>query len=321
MYLYENAALFTELIRRTAEFYQTDYKKIKKDYFMMLILNNVVISDSRVVFRGGTSLSKAYLIIKRFSEDTDLAFSDKILVSLSRHARDRKMYDAVQKGINNSGLHASNIDTTHSINRRNSMNSYRVNYGDNLIENALLPYVKIESQVFIAAFPNEIKIVQTYIGEYVSFYKTSFEKLMHDFPELNPFSVLCQRPERTLIDKMFALTDKQILLESYGNRSNRFRSRDLYDIYKIDNFLNESDYDYSQLPILFENVSKNPASKKNIGFYKLFMRAVKNIQLKQDFEIYTTQLLDKDESVSYDDLIEKISGLVNMKKFNFLKKA
>ena len=47
---------------------------IEKDYWVTFILYNLSKSNflERVVFKGGTSLSKAYGVIHRFSEDVDL---------------------------------------------------------------------------------------------------------------------------------------------------------------------------------------------------------------------------------------------------------
>ena len=47
---------------------------IEKDYFVvkvLAVLENIIYSDAKIVFTGGTCLSKAYGKIKRFSEDID----------------------------------------------------------------------------------------------------------------------------------------------------------------------------------------------------------------------------------------------------------
>ena len=48
---------------------------IEKDYWVTFVLWHLSKSKykNRVVFKGGTSLSKAYDLIRRFSEDVDLA--------------------------------------------------------------------------------------------------------------------------------------------------------------------------------------------------------------------------------------------------------
>ena len=74
MNLHEDLSNFKDLINLTAndlgilEFY------IEKDYWVTYILKRLSNSEYRnkVVFKGGTSLSKAYNIIDRFSEDKKL---------------------------------------------------------------------------------------------------------------------------------------------------------------------------------------------------------------------------------------------------------
>lgn len=48
---------------------------IEKDYWVTYVLKNLSTSEyaNKVVFKGGTSLSKAHQLIERFSEDVDLA--------------------------------------------------------------------------------------------------------------------------------------------------------------------------------------------------------------------------------------------------------
>lgn len=45
---------------------------IEKDYYVTLFLERLVELQPNIIFKGGTSLSKCYKIINRFSEDIDL---------------------------------------------------------------------------------------------------------------------------------------------------------------------------------------------------------------------------------------------------------
>ena len=78
MNLHENKKLFTDAVLAAAE--QLDIKAvyIEKDYWITRSLK-LMAQDSnaeRAIFKGGTSLSKAYKIGNRFSEDIDVAISD-----------------------------------------------------------------------------------------------------------------------------------------------------------------------------------------------------------------------------------------------------
>ncbi|EAU6192847.1 nucleotidyl transferase AbiEii/AbiGii toxin family protein [Salmonella enterica] len=75
MNLHENADSFVEIIQATADHLSIPAVYVEKDYWVTYILRNLSRSDykERLIFKGGTALSKAYKLIRRFSEDIDLA--------------------------------------------------------------------------------------------------------------------------------------------------------------------------------------------------------------------------------------------------------
>ncbi|CAM3670923.1 nucleotidyl transferase AbiEii/AbiGii toxin family protein [Xenorhabdus nematophila] len=71
----ENISILAEAVRLTAAEFNLPQSYVEKDYFItkaLLELSKFRYS-SNVVFKGGTSLSKVYKSIYRFSEDVDLA--------------------------------------------------------------------------------------------------------------------------------------------------------------------------------------------------------------------------------------------------------
>lgn len=75
MNLHEYAEDFKVLTRLTAQHMKIREVYVEKDYWVTFLLKRITAAPNnhRVVFKGGTSLSKAYGLIKRFSEDVDLA--------------------------------------------------------------------------------------------------------------------------------------------------------------------------------------------------------------------------------------------------------
>ncbi|ARN84915.1 nucleotidyl transferase AbiEii/AbiGii toxin family protein [Candidatus Nucleicultrix amoebiphila] len=63
-----------EIIQAAASKMQTETTIIEKDLWVVLILDVLFSKDlpDIFLFKGGTSLSKAYQIIERFSEDIDI---------------------------------------------------------------------------------------------------------------------------------------------------------------------------------------------------------------------------------------------------------
>ena len=75
MKLHEDKILFREAIEAAAQHLKLRPVFIEKDYWVTYVLRSLGLSKctDTVIFKGGTSLSKAYQCIDRFSEDIDLA--------------------------------------------------------------------------------------------------------------------------------------------------------------------------------------------------------------------------------------------------------
>ena len=71
--LHNESELFEQIILRTSESMGIEAGIVEKDYFVTLFLKKIISKQSDIIFKGGTSLSKCYKLIKRFSEDIDLS--------------------------------------------------------------------------------------------------------------------------------------------------------------------------------------------------------------------------------------------------------
>ena len=78
MYLHENKENFQEMIELVSDDTGRAAAVIEKDYYVTLVLRLLLEQLSNVVFKGGTSLSKGYHAINRFSEDIDITFDEHI---------------------------------------------------------------------------------------------------------------------------------------------------------------------------------------------------------------------------------------------------
>ena len=91
MLLHNDKELFREVVISTAETLGLVVPIVEKDYYVTMILNKLSMECPECVFKGGTSLSKCYHVIDRFSEDIDIAFSNK----LSQGMRKRLKNDTI----------------------------------------------------------------------------------------------------------------------------------------------------------------------------------------------------------------------------------
>lgn len=74
MYLHNDREAFEQLIAATSTKLSIEPTIVEKDYFVTITLGELNKKNENFVFKGGTSLSKCFGIIKRFSEDIDISF-------------------------------------------------------------------------------------------------------------------------------------------------------------------------------------------------------------------------------------------------------
>lgn len=75
MKLHHNIKLFSDTLRAASQHLDIKLEFVEKDYWITLVLSRLAKSKyvDESVFKGGTSLSKGYNLIERFSEDVDIA--------------------------------------------------------------------------------------------------------------------------------------------------------------------------------------------------------------------------------------------------------
>ena len=77
MKLYNDKETFSELVEIASDYYKIDPAFVEKDYFVTLLLKELAARVPNLLFKGGTSLSKCYKIIDRFSEDIDITLDSE----------------------------------------------------------------------------------------------------------------------------------------------------------------------------------------------------------------------------------------------------
>jgi len=92
-----------ELIQETAERIQLTPAAIEKDFWVVWVLDKLFQSDllaEKIIFKGGTSLSKVFGLIRRFSEDIDLILDwNEVVKEDPNHERSKNKQDKFNKSI------------------------------------------------------------------------------------------------------------------------------------------------------------------------------------------------------------------------------
>lgn len=304
MNLHNHKKDFNELISIVAAFKNLPESAIERDYFIVLLLNNLANSEyvNQCVFKGGTSLSKCYPnSIERFSEDIDLTFlgmekSDKVCDKTIK-----KIEDIITYGFN-----------TQKINEERSKRSKSMYVW--LFDES--NKIKLEIGSSVKPDPYSIKTLKSYIHEYLEEHMPEYvDKFNLKSVTLNVLNI-----ERTFIDKLMSVKRHAIC----GTLSHKVRH--IYDITRlfnldeIQNFLNNKE-ELKRIIKLTKETDSYYLEKRNIpkeynplGPYNfLKFKDCFNDEIKTIYEELHKDLLYTNEKQNFlDSLIvfEKINNIL-----------
>ena len=114
---------------------------------MTLFLQRIVTRLPNIIFKGGTSLSKCYKLINRFSEDIDLNIETD---THPREGQRKKLKEAIVSIIDELGFTLTNPDNVRS---RRDYNRYIVDYPTLFPTSCLKEHLIMETAVYIKAYP------------------------------------------------------------------------------------------------------------------------------------------------------------------------
>jgi hypothetical protein len=201
MLLHQDNNVFSQFIKETAKSMKTEAFYIEKDYYVVMMLKNIASSNMRdyFSFKGGTSLSKAFGIIKRFSEDVDIRVFQPSGEAFGGGVA-KRLYKSIESLIPNDALKSMN-----HINNGTSVREQRFIF-DKMNDNPtdeISPYVKLEQNYQSSFSPIYEKEIESYVGQYLK--NQNFE--LYEASNLHPFTVPSLCPKVTFAEKIGALED------------------------------------------------------------------------------------------------------------------
>lgn len=300
MKLHDNTELFNDLIELTSDYFKIDPAFIEKDYFVTLILSHLNEKIPEMVFKGGTSLSKCYNIINRFSEDIDITLNDKF--QTQRYKRLMKL--SIISVCSKLGLEIINFS---DIKSRKDYNCYNIKYPYFYHSNSIKPFLFIETTYITKPYPVEEKLVSSFIYEYLK--QNNYVETIEKY-KLSTFNIKVQAIERTFIDKVFAICDYSIENKIEKN------SRHIYDIAKMISKITFDDK-FSKLIISVRNERKKnrmcPSAQDGVDVSKILNNIIKNEIYKKDYERTTNAMMF--DNITYEEAIKTIAKLAESKLF------
>ncbi len=227
MNLHENKQAFAEAITAASTALNIKRHFVEKDYWICRSLQQMARTDPEhhAIFKGGTSLTKAYQIGSRFSEDIDVAIADAHLMSSNQikttirriaHGMTEGLTEVV-KDTTSKGSHYHKAYYTYptvSV----IPTSGAVRAGEILLE--------INS--FANPYPWEMRTVRCFITEFLL--QTGSEPLIAQF-DMTDFDVPVLDFRRTLTEKLVSLI-RCSLADAYLPQMNA-KIRHFYDLHHL----------------------------------------------------------------------------------------
>jgi hypothetical protein len=200
MKLHLNKELFNEAIRITAQQMDIQPIYVEKDYWVTLVLHTLYHSavKDEVIFKGGTSLSKCFGLIDRFSEDIDLVVLREEGDSSNKLTNKIKKISTLVSELLPE-VYLENITQKMGMNRKTA-HSYSKEFDG--------VYGQVRDVIIVEA---------TWLGYHEPFTKATVSsyvyQMMHNNNQasialeygLQPFEVLALDPKRTICEKIMSL--------------------------------------------------------------------------------------------------------------------
>lgn len=295
---------------------------IEKDWWVVLTLRLIFEMDrtSALIFKGGTSLSKGWGIIERFSEDIDLALDRKFLGftgEMSKNQVDKlrrvshqyireQFFPALKAKFEEAGLENVSLHLPDSTSSDKDPQTIEISYPSLLPQASdyIWPRVLIEIGSRSLHEPFSHRPIRSIVGD--NFEGQAFAD--------NATSIPCANVERTFLEKLFLLHE-EFQKPHISIRTHRL-SRHLYDIEKIMG----SAYSEKALksPDLYQEIVRHRSKLTRINWLDYSLHAPKHLRILppspilkawgEDYKIMQEQMI-YGKSLSFQDLIEQLTQL------------
>jgi hypothetical protein len=223
---------FEQAILRSAEHFSGQGLRpaiIEKDYYVTEALRIIAVTaGDKIIFKGGTSLSKGWNLIQRFSEDIDIFLDPATFQpALGKNAIDRelkKLRDAV--GGHPALTFVQGESQTIGGFGRSDRFSYPQRFGG---PGEIANRVLLEAGTASGREPTSVVELRSYLGQFLKDTGVSLGA-----EDEGPFPMRLLHFRRTFVEKMFAIHSKVELLKRDGQPLGSY-ARHYYDLFQLSN--------------------------------------------------------------------------------------
>lgn len=304
MQLHKDKERFHDAIMAASAKFGFEPALIEKDYFVTLFLKRATERINGLIFKGGTSLSKCYKLIDRFSEDVDLTL-DAEHFTQGRKRNSIKELIAVCDDLELILLNREKIE----LHTHGNFNRFEIQYPIKFQSDDVKSELIVEMTYIQKSYPSEESEASSYIGDFLK--EAGSSTILAEYG-LEPFCVQVQALQRTLIDKVFALCDYYLSGDTERN------SRHIYDIAKLLTKVNAFD---GTLQVLVSNVRNDRkrnrtclSAQDGVDVPEVLKSIINTEFFKKDYDGTTLKLLSK--PISYEDAIKSLQTVIDSEIFS-----
>jgi len=313
MRLHHDTKLFSDTLRAASQHLDIKLEFVEKDYWITFVLSRLAKSKyvDESVFKGGTSLSKGYNLIERFSEDVDIAIIND---NCKTGNEIKTIIRAIEKEITTDLTERHIEDVTSKGSRfRKSVFEYiateKANKNNKLI---------IEINSFANPFPYQRLTIKSMVFDFLT--ETKNEKYIEQY-NLQSIEVNVLSKEQTILEKMVSLIRFSFKENTVVSISEKIRH--FYDLYYLmknseciefvasDSFKNQLDVILQHDKEIFEeptgwqtkSISDSPLI---IDFPIVWGQLKEKYQSELSALAYRPIPNEKDVAICFQELIERI---------------
>lgn len=202
MKLHYDTQQFAYVIRTVAKSLNMPQEFVEKDYWICQILQQLSRHEkaSYAVWKGGTTLAKAYGIIDRFSSDVDIA----VLTESMSQNQQKKFMTQISHA---STLGLEEIDMGSETKKNSQFRKTYHEYKSVITQtdaalSFLGRFVILEINAYGNPYPYEKRLVKSFITEV--FEHQGLQKVMQDY-DMEPFMINVLDKRRTMVEKIVSL--------------------------------------------------------------------------------------------------------------------
>lgn len=295
----------TELIEAIAAELAVDASLVEKDWYAIRIIaaiSEVKHSTMRLVFSGGTSLSKGYGLIQRFSEDIDF----KVANAENFNRKDFRLY-------RNLIIEAIRLDNTLSdddITVENGSKSFtcEITYQHLFPSSASLrPNIRLEVRFEPPALSFEKRPLKSFIAQ-----------AQDQEPEV--LSIPCVSPVETAADKLSALVWRIAVRDRENDKDDPTFVRHLHDLVALEKLINQSNQFASLARTCLSKDAKRDKKSGTSGFpdvdrFQLMLEALRTDPLyEEEYDRFVLGMsyAKDDERPDFQRSLQVVSRLVTL---------